>query len=211
MNNDTKAAQGTEIPPELWESIMQIVNPMAKEGYQTLYEGIYKEGKTNLYPDYPAGSTVKRAENPTDYREFPSEGYDSMTNPDNRNIIGYIMDGIIKGGGHTAHGRYKPGKKHRNSWGAIQSADPDTIMISDEAQTTIGTLIHELMHVETPTTGGIEHIDRYRRMGDDRNQKRFADIINNLFEDKKSSNSVRDMLELKMLKQYDSELRKVAK
>ena len=38
------------------------------------------------------------------------------------------------------------------------------------------------MHVETPTTGGIEHIDRYRRMGDDRNQKRFADIINNLFE-----------------------------
>jgi hypothetical protein len=67
------------------------------------------------------------------------------------------------------------------------------------------------MHVETPTTGGIEHIDRYRRMGDDRNQKRFADIINNLFEDKKSSNSVRDMLELKMLKQYDSELRKVAK
>ena len=123
-----------------------------------------------------------------------------------------MMKGIINDSfAGNAHGKHKPGKRHTNKWGIIQDIDPDTIMVSDEAQSPVATLMHELMHSDKPSTGRISHISKDRRMTDDRDQAKFASIINALFKEKKNSGSIRDMLELEMLSQYNEELINFAK
>jgi len=207
------AAKGKEIPMEILGPLMQLLNPMTKGGYKTLYDGIYDdEGKVNLYPHQEAGTQMPVIEDPSAYREFPSEEYDYMTDPKNKNFVAYMMKGIINDSfAGNAHGKHKPGKRHTNKWGIIQDIDPDTIMVSDEAQSPVATLMHELMHSDMPSTGSISHVSKDRRMTDDRDQAKFASIINALFKEKKNSGSIRDMLELEMLSQYNEELINFAK
>lgn len=194
------AAKGKEIPMEIWGPLMQILNPMAKKGYKTLYDGIYADdGRVNLYPNQEFGSQMPVIEDPTAYREFPSEEYDYMTNPKNRNIVPYMVPEKDVGYGHIV-GHYKGGKENRNKWGVLQSLDPDTLMVSaSDKHDKIGTILHELMHVDNPSTRSIEHISKDGRMSDDRNQLRFETEVNELFKEKQASGSIKDILELQEL------------
>jgi len=201
-NNKPIAAKGKRIPPDKWQNMMTALNPMAKEGYKTLYKDVYKKDKTNLYPGNRG----------TDYIDFPSEEYDYKTNPKNKQIVGYVMKGYF-GKDSRASGMYKPGKyeekphKYLGDWlSSSEQVTPDTIMVSDDAKSPTDIIAHELMHIELPSVGSIEHRVG-NRITDDRNQKRFADIINRVKADKNTSGSIRDILELSIYEAYDSEIR----
>ena len=223
------AAKGKEIPPEFWESLMQILGPMTKEGYKKLYNSVYTEKGANWYQ----GGHNKWVGNPMEKREFPSEEYDYMTNPKNRNIVPYMVPEYEMGGGH-ASGIYKSGKINKNKWGVTTSHDPDTLMVSDYSgipihvngkevgkafkNDKIKTIMHELMHVDNPSVGSISHNMKEwisGRPAEYQNYKaseeKFSNIMDNLFKEKQASSSIKDVLELQELDRLRKTLDSFAK